>query len=75
MCVIKNNEGTNKYALLRLNYLKEHKKALYTTLLMKNELTNHLVSVSNESEKRLNFLMDSYKNMTEEIILEELIYI
>ena len=54
-----NKKGTiNKYGMLRLDYLKAHKKALYTTLLMKDELTNHLVSVSK----------------AEEIILNELIY-
>ena len=41
-----NKKGTiNKYGMLRLDYLKTHKKALYTTLLMKDELTNHLISV------------------------------
>ncbi len=29
---------------------------------MKNELTNHLVSVSIEAENRLNYLMEQYKN-------------
>ena len=44
--------GINKYGYLRLRYLKENKKALYTTLLMTNELTNHLISVSKNSEAR-----------------------
>lgn len=57
-----NNEKINKYEYLRLHYLKENNKALYTTLLMKNELTNHLVSVSTEAENRLNILMEQYKN-------------
>ena len=57
-----NKRGTiNKYGKLRLDYLKEHKKALYTTLLMKDELTNHLVSVSKDAETLLNKLMKSYK--------------
>ena len=51
----------NKYGMLRLDYLKQHKKALYTTLLMKDELTNHLVSVSKNAENLLNNLMESYK--------------
>ena len=68
---------------------------------MKNELTNNLISVSNDAENRLNILMENYKksdeklseeskenhtfewvklmnnykNMAEEIILKELIYI
>ncbi len=58
-----NKKGTiNKYGMLRLDYLKAHKKALYTTLLMKDELTNHLVSVSKDAENLLNNLMESYKN-------------
>ena len=57
-----NNEGINKYGYLRLHYLKENNKPLYTTLLMKNELTNHLVSVSIEAENRLNILMEQCKN-------------
>ena len=95
-----NYKRINKYGLLKLNYLKENNKALYTTLLMKNELTNYLISVSNECENRLNNLMkqlkesdkllsekrkknnqlewtklmNNYKNIVEEIILNELIY-
>ena len=96
-----NNEKINKYGYLRLHYLKENNKSFYTTLLMKNELTNHLVSVSIEVENRLNILMEqyknsdkllsekskmdnqlewvkrmnNYKNMAEEVILKELIYV
>lgn len=50
----------NKYGLLRLNYIKEYKKGLYQSLLMKNELTNHLLSVSKECEERLKTLMNNY---------------
>ena len=71
----------NKYGLLKLHYLKKNSKALYTTLLMKNELTDYLVSVSNESEKSKEInqlewvkLMNNYKIIAEEIILNELIY-
>ena len=96
-----NNEKINKYGYLRLHYLKENNKSLYITLLMKNELANHLASVSIEAENRLNILMEqykksdkllseknkmtnqiewvklmnNYKNMAEEIILKEIIYI
>lgn len=55
-----NNGEINKYGYLRLNYLKDHKKGFYTTLLMQDELTNHLVSVSNECEDRFKTLMDNY---------------
>ena len=43
-------ETINKYGMLRLDYLKQHKKAIYTTLLMKDELTNHLISVSKSAD-------------------------
>ena len=57
-----NNEKINQYGYLRLHYLKGNNKVLYTTLLMKNELANHLVSVGIEAENRLNVLMEQYKN-------------
>ena len=60
-------ETINKYGMLRLDYLKAHKKALYTTLLMKDELTNHLVSVSKDAENLLNNLMESYKKSDEKL--------
>ena len=47
--------------MLRLDNLKAHKKALYTTLLMKDELTNHLILVSKDAEDLLNTLMKNYK--------------
>ena len=57
----------NKYGRMRLAYLKEYKKALYTSLLMKEELTNHLISVSKSSEDLLNTLMESYKKSDERL--------
>jgi len=57
----------NKYGRMRLAYLKEYKKALYTSLLMKEELTNHLISVSKNSEDLLNTLMESYKKNDERL--------
>lgn len=95
------NGEINKYGRLRLHYLKVNNQAFYITLLMTNQLTNHLISVSNKAEILLQTLMESYKksdeklsekskelnqlewvklmnnykNMTEEIILKELIYI
>ena len=62
-----NTNGINKYGYLRLRYLKENKKALYTTLLMTNKLTNYLISVSKNSEDRLQMLMKNYKNSDERL--------
>ena len=63
-----NKKGTiNEYGMLRLDYLQQHKKALYTTLLMKDELSNHLISVSKNAENLLNNLMESYKKSDEKL--------
>lgn len=58
----------NKYGRMRLAYLKEYKKALYTSLLMKEELTNHLVSVSKSSKDLLNTLMEVIKNQMKDYL-------
>ena len=57
----------NKYGKMRLAYLKDYKKALYTSLLMKDELNNHLISVSKNAEDLLNTLMENYKNTDERL--------
>ena len=66
---LKNNKKgpINKYGILKLDYLKARKKSLYTTLLIKDELTNHLVSVSKDAETLLNKLMKSYKKRDEKL--------
>lgn len=59
---IKEQKGTlNKYGYLRLNYLKEHKKGLYTSLILHEKLYNHLFSISKEAEIRINYLIENYK--------------
>lgn len=55
------NMNIEKHGLLRLNYLKEHNKALYTTLLMQDKLTDHLILVDKECNDKFNLLMKQYK--------------
>ena len=88
----------NRYGLLKLNYIK---KQLYRNLLINNQLTNYLSSVSNDcnikfetmmnnykkKDKKLSEknkmnnqmewikLMNNYKNVVDEVILKEDIYI
>lgn len=57
----------NKYGRMRLAYLKEYKKALYTSLLMKEELTKHLISVSKNADTLLNTLMENYIKSDEKL--------
>ena len=61
------NVNINKYGRLRLNYLKNHNKSLYNILLMKDELTEHLLSVSKECELKYEFLMRQFKEKDERL--------
>ena len=54
----KENKQLNKYGLLRLEYLKNNKKALYQELLMKDKLNEHLFSVSIIAEDRINNIIN-----------------
>lgn len=90
-----------KYGMLRLHFIAKKKKAFYMSLLMKNKLTHHLISVATtcdalyeslmenyiKNEERLSEkikelnpiewtkLMNNYKNIAEEIILNEYIFV
>ena len=55
----KENKNLNKYGLLRLEYLKSNKKALYQELLMKDKLNKHLFSVSIIAKDRINNIVNS----------------
>ena len=49
------------YGLLRLNYIKTHKKQLYRNLLMNNQLTDYLSLVSKECDIKFETMMNNYK--------------
>ena len=55
-----NDKPLNKYGLLKLDYLKKNKKALYQQLIMTNELNNYLFSVGNEAQDMIDKLMEDY---------------
>lgn len=55
------NINIGKYGLLRLNYLKQHNKSLYTTLLMEDKLIDYLISVDKECNDKFNLLINQYK--------------
>ena len=66
----KSNINIGKYGRLRLNYLKEHRKAEYTILLIDNELQNYLMEVDKIATERFELLMKQYaekENITEEL--------
>lgn len=43
-----------KYGLMRLNYLKNNKKALYNELLLDNKLTEHLLDIDKTATEQVN---------------------
>lgn len=64
------NFKIGKYGNLRLRYLKEHKKAEYTILLMDNKLQKHLMDIDKTANKRFDLLMKQFaeqENITEEL--------
>jgi hypothetical protein len=64
-------EGTlTKYGLMRKNYLQEHKKGIYTGLLLKGKLKEHLLTIQEQAEQRMELLtaqMAKAEGVTEEL--------
>lgn len=53
----KNDYQIGKYGHLRLQYLKEHKKAEYTIMLLDGTLRKHIVDIDIQDRERLEILM------------------
>ena len=67
----------NKYGRMRLNYLKEHKKAEYTIMFMENTLIDHLEEIQETATKRINQIIDDLKaksNLTEDMKNTDMLY-
>ena len=67
-------EGTNykirKYGRIKLNYLKNHKKAEYSIMLMDGTLNKYLHDIDEECENKLKKIMNEFikqENITEEL--------
>ncbi len=54
----KNDYQIGKYGHLRLQYLKEHKKAEYTIMLLDGTLRKHIVDTDIQAKERLEILMN-----------------
>lgn len=67
----------NKYGRMRLNYLKEHKKAEYTIMFMENTLINHLEEIQETATKRVDEIINKLKaqsNLTEDMKNTDMLY-
>lgn len=64
------NFTLGKYGRLRLNYIKQDKKAEYMTLLMENKLQKHLMEIDKTAYKRVELLtkqLAEKENINEEL--------
>jgi len=64
------NYQLGKYGRMRLNYLKNHRKAEYINLFMNNKLDEHLYNIDTECQNQFEFLMKQFtkkENITEEL--------
>ncbi len=67
----------NKYGRMRLNYLKEHKKAEYTIMFMENTLIDHLEEIQKIATKKVNQIIEDLKaksNLTEDMKNTDMLY-
>lgn len=67
----------NKYGRMRLNYLKEHKKAEYTIMFMENILIEHLEEIQETATKRVNRIINDLKaksDLTEDMKNTDVLY-
>lgn len=53
-----NNYSIGKYGRLRLNYLKEHNRVLYTELLLDGKLSKHLALIDEDAKKRVSDIVN-----------------
>ena len=65
-CLVLDEEDTRPIGIWgrkRLDYLKKHRQALYTTLLVSGKLNSHLVEVDNQASEMLYLLMKQLAEM------------
>ena len=67
----------NKYGKMRLNYLKEHKKAEYSIMLMDGTLNSHLKETQETATERVEQIIKQLKvksNLTENMKNTNMLY-
>ena len=67
----------NKYGRMRLNYLKEHKKAEYTIMLMNGTLNTHLKEIQEIADNRVQQIINELKtksDLTEDMKNTDVLY-
>ena len=67
---IESSQPIYKYGRLRLEYLKEHRPAMYSLYMLEDRLTEHLNTVDDEAQERMDILVSQM--MEKQGITEEL---
>ena len=68
----------NKYGRMRLNYLKENKKAEYSIMLMDGTLNSHLKEIQEIATERVEKIIKQLKeksNLTEDMKNADMLYL
>lgn len=68
----------NKYGRMRLNYLKEHKKADYSIMLLDGTLNTHLKEIQEQATSRVEQIIKQLKDnsdLTEEMKNTDMLYL
>ena len=71
------NITLNKYGRMRLNYLKENKKAEYSIMLMDGALNSHLKEIQETATERVERIIKQLKsksNLTEDMKNTDMLY-
>jgi hypothetical protein len=67
----------NKYGRIRLNYLKEHKKAEYSIMLVDGTLNKHLKEIQEIAQTRVEQIIEQLKSksdLTEDMKNSDMLY-
>ena len=70
-------KSIGKYGRLRLNFVKEHKKGLYTELLVKQFAEQEDVNENLKEHHQMEWVqaMNNIKNRAEEIVFNDILYV
>ena len=70
-------KSIGKYGRLRLNFVKEHKKGLYTELLIKQFAEQEDVNENLKEHHQMEWVqaMNNIKNRAEEIVFNDILYV
>ena len=72
------NITLNKYGRMRLNYLKEHKKADYSIMLLDGTLNTHLKEIQEQATSRVEQIIKQLKDnsdLAEEMKNTDMLYL